>query len=68
MTSASAERTFFTLRRLKTYLRDSMSQNRLNHTIVLHTHTSYTDKLNISDIARDFVACNECRQSFFSSY
>ena len=68
MTPASAERTFFTLRRLKTYLRAAMSQNRLNHGIILHTHTSYTDKLNISDIAQEFVACNERRQLFFGSY
>ena len=44
-----------------------MSQNRLNH-IILHMHTSDTDKLNISDIAREFLACNERRQSFFGSY
>ena len=55
------------LRRLKTYLRATMSQNRLNHIIILHTHKSYTDNLNITDIAREFVACNERRQSFFGS-
>ena len=68
ITSASAERTFSTLRRLKTYLRATMSQNRLNHIIILYTHKSYTDNLNITDITREFVACNERRQSFFGSY
>ena len=68
MTSASAERTFSTLKRLKTYLRATMSQNRLNHIIILHTHVSYTDNLNITGIAQEFVAGNEHRQSFFRSY
>ena len=33
VTIATAERTFSTMRRLKTYLRSSMSQERLNHTL-----------------------------------
>ena len=43
MTSATAERTFSTLRRLKNYLRSNMSQERLNHTIILHTCKDRTD-------------------------
>ena len=37
MTSATAERTFSTLRRLKTYLHSMMTQEQLNHVILLHT-------------------------------
>ena len=36
--TATAERSFSTLRRLKNYLRSTMSQKRLNHLILLHTH------------------------------
>ena len=37
VTTATAERTFSALRRLKTYLRSTMSQPRLNHTMLLYT-------------------------------
>ena len=37
-TTATAEQTFSTLWRLKTYLRSSMTQTRLNHIMLLHTH------------------------------
>ena len=46
----------------------TMTENRLNHIVILHTHTSYTDKLNISDIAREFFPCNERGQSLFGLY
>ena len=35
VTTATAERTFFTLRRLKNFLRSSLTQPQLNHTILL---------------------------------
>ena len=38
VTSATAEGTFSALRRLKTFLRSSMTQPRLNHVMLLHIH------------------------------
>lgn len=38
VTTSSAERTFSALRRLKTYLRSTMSQPRLNHMMLLYIH------------------------------
>ena len=43
-TTATAERTFSTLRHLKSYLRSSVTQARLNN---LHTHKENTDKFDI---------------------
>ena len=43
MTSATAERTFSALRCLKNYLRSTMTQERLNHVMLLHTHKDKTD-------------------------
>ena len=37
-TNASSERTFSALRRIKTYLRTTMTQARLNHLMILHIH------------------------------
>ena len=36
-TNATSERSFSALRRVKTYLRNTMSQERLNHLMILHT-------------------------------
>ena len=43
VTTSTAERSFSTLRRLKTYLRSTMTQERLNHIAVLHVHKSVSD-------------------------
>ena len=47
VSSSTAERSFSALRRLKTWLRNSLSQERLNHNIIAMTHkdcfTSRTD-------------------------
>ena len=56
MTSATAERTFSTLRRLKSYLRSTMTQK------------EQTDELDLTDIAKKIVSCNERRLSFFGSF
>lgn len=68
VTSATAERTFSVLRRLKTFLRSSMSQPRLNHTMLLHIHKSRTDQLNLVEVAKEFVSINNRRQTFFGSF
>ena len=68
MASATAEKSFSALRRLKNYLRTTMSQKRLNHLILLHTHKDRTDLLEISDIACQFVSVNERRENYFGSW
>jgi len=54
--SAEAERSFSSLRRLKTYLRNSMGQQRLNRLAVLHVHRDRLYSIDIDVIAREFVA------------
>ena len=55
MSSATAERTFSTLRRVKSYLRSTMGQSRLNHVIILHAHKQRTDDLDICEVAKEFA-------------
>ena len=50
--SATSERTFSCLCRLKTYLGSTMNQNRLNDCLLLHCHKSITDTLDTVDIAK----------------
>ena len=61
-TNASSERSFGAVRRVKTYLRSTMSQRRLNHLILLHVHKDHIDGLNLLDVANDFIADSEHRK------
>ena len=59
MTTATAERTFSMLQRLRNYLRSRTTQEQLNHVMLLHTHKDRTDELNLLDIAKEFIAFND---------
>jgi len=63
--SAEAERSFSGLRRLKTYLRNSMSHVRLNHLAVLHVHQAMTDGIDLVAVARDFIRKSDSRLTTF---
>ena len=67
VTTATAERTFSALRRLKTFLRSTMSQPRLNHTMLLYIHKDRTDTINDISIAKQFIMENDRRRSFFGN-
>ena len=67
-TNATSERSFSALRRVKTYLRSSMKQSRLNHLMILHVHKEMTDSLNLVDCANDFVGSNEHRLRVFGKF
>ena len=66
-TNAGSERSFSAVRRIKTYLRSTMSQQRLNHLMLLHVHKSETDALNLVDVANDFIAGNDHRKHVFGT-
>lgn len=67
-TNAVSERSFSALRRLKTYLRGTMKQSRLNHLLLLHVHKDLTDSLSLVAIADAFVGSNEHRMSIFGRF
>ncbi len=66
-TNAGSERSFSAVRRTKTYLRSTMSQQRLNHLMLLHVHKSHTDSLSLVDVAKDFIAGNDHRKHVFGT-
>ena len=53
-TSAAGERSFSTARRLKTWLRSRMNQERFSNLTVLNMHKERTDRLSTIDIANEF--------------
>ena len=67
VTTSSAERTFSALRRLKTYLRSTMTQPRLNNMMLLYIHKEKTDQIDDVPIAKSFIMENERRRHYFGS-
>ena len=67
-TNATNERSFSALRRVKTYLRTTMTQPRLNHLMLLHIDKEDCDKLNVEQNAYDFCANSEHRRNIFGSF
>ena len=55
VTSCEAERSFSGLRRLKTWLRSTMTQERLNNVAVCNVHHGYIDGLNLKTIVTSSV-------------
>ena len=55
VTTSTAERTFPALRRLKTFLRSTVSQPRLNHAMIAYIHKDRTDEISVDNIAQQFV-------------
>ena len=54
------------MRRIKTYLRSTMGQARLNGLMLLHVHKDKTESLSILDIANSFVN-SEHRKAVFGT-
>ena len=65
LTSATAERCFSSLRHLKSYLRSTMTQKRLNQ---LSAHNDRVDQLQLPDIAKEFIQKNPRRKSYFGTF
>ena len=67
-TNAISERSFSALRRLKTWLRSTMHQSRLNWCMLLHVHCEDTDKLDLTALANEFIGRNASRYSIFGNF
>ena len=60
VTSVECERSFSVMRRLKTWLRRTTGQSRLNHELLLVIHSAR--EVRVDDVIHDFVSLNEQRQ------
>ena len=67
-TNALSERSFSALRRVKTWLRTTIDQVRLNHCMTLHVHKSRTDSLSLIQIGNEFIQRNTSRMHIFGQY
>ena len=67
-TNATSKRSFSVLRRVKTYLRSTMSQSQLTQLMKLAVFTEMTDKLDLVECAKEFVSENKHRISVFGRF
>ena len=67
-TNAVSERSALALRRLKNYLRSTMTQSRLNNLMLLHIHKERLDKLCLKSCLNEFVSSNEHRIQRFAKF
>eukprot|EP00117_Sycon_ciliatum_P012838 scpid52838/ scgid13749/ Zinc finger MYM-type protein 1 len=69
-TNAISERSFSAMRRIKTYLRSTMGQSRLNSVMLLQTHKDRTDALSVVELGNAFVdvTSSDHRRSIFGTF
>ena len=68
LSNASAERSFSALRRIKNYLRNRLTQEHLNHHMMLNVHKHLTEIIDLNIVAKTFVSSNERRLNFFGKF
>ena len=67
-TNAVSERSFSALKRVKTYLRGSMKDKRLNNLMILHIHKEKTDAMDLVEVANKFVEWKDNRNQIFGKF
>lgn len=65
VTVASAERSFSKLKLLKSYLRSTMTQERLNSLAMIALESGLLEKINYEHIIEDFISKNTKRMMLF---
>ena len=65
VTVTSAEKSFSKLKLIKTYLRTTMSQERLSGLAMISIKNEYLDKLNYDDLIEKFASKNARSSNFF---
>jgi hypothetical protein len=68
VTSCTAERSFSALRRLKTFLRSTVTQKRLNHVALLHIHREQSELIDLKYIYNNFIGQNQIRSAAFAPF
>lgn len=65
--SATAERSFSSLRRLKTYLRSTCGQQRLNNIAICHVHKNVLDEVDVDELMKEFILYRDRREVVFGN-
>ena len=68
VTTATAERSFSVMNRMKTCLRSTMTQTRLNSVFLTHIYKEKTDFIDLKSLCSTFASKNEQRKQFFGAF
>ena len=63
--NTASERSLSAMKRIKSYLRSTMTRQHLNHLMLLHVQKDQTDRLNLTEVVNDFVYADDHRRSVF---
>ena len=66
--NAVSERSFSALKRVKTYLRSTAGEARLNHFMLLHVHKELTHNTDSVGFPNFFVGDNHRRKQLFGKF
>ena len=64
VSSCTPERSFSVLKRVKSYLRTTMSQERLNHCCIVNTYSAIADEIDVKEIVTEFINSDSRAQIF----
>jgi len=67
-TNVVSEYSFSALRQVKTYLRSTTGEARLNHLMLLRVHKEIADSMDIVEVAILFVGDNHQRKHLFVKF
>ena len=68
-TNAVRGRSFAALKQVKTYLRSTTGEGRLNHLMLLHAHKELADGIDMVEVANLFVGdSNQRRKQLFGKF
>lgn len=67
-TNAASERSFSTMKRVKSYLRSTMGQERLNNLMIMNIYKAEAEKLDLRQVADEFVRGNDHRMRIFGKF
>ena len=65
VSTSTTETNFSALRHLKTFLLSTMTQDRLNHTLITFIHKEHTDCADEKDIVKVFISANDKKKEIF---
>ena len=65
LTSATAERSFSSMRRVKNYLRSTSGSDHLNNAMFASIHPKLLDQVDLKKITNEFVQVNDSRLQYF---
>ena len=68
VTSCTPERSFSTARRLKTWLRSTMTTKRFKNLAILTTHKQLTDEIDFVSVGNEFASKHDSRKMNFGKF